>query len=335
MSSRKMARITNVISDVTDGEGGEWYSKIVIECTKPCRYTATKSDHRVFVRCAETIVNMPEGILEIYDGLLRKVGIWQADRETAEIEIVLEHPAKFHPAAFEGNPFRLEVVFNRSLIIDLFNDKKIMIDPGHGGKDAGGRGPVNLLEKKVVVPVAKNLEKVLRRAGAGVVLTRNGDENIPREKRFKMARQEGTDVYISIHTYSHANSAVGGAATLYAPMNGRSARLAQYVQNGLIKKLKVKDRGIREQPELIALSNVPAIEVEVVTITNWVEEGLLRSPTVHRKAAEGIFNGLVKYFALTGRNIKGGPIDSGQNSNQNTHCHGKGRYSGRGKEVYR
>ena len=34
-----------------------------------------------------------------------------------------------------------------------------------------------------------------------------------------------------------------------------------------------------------------------MTITNWVEEGLLRSPTIHKKAAEGIFNGVKNYFA--------------------------------------
>jgi N-acetylmuramoyl-L-alanine amidase len=57
------------------------------------------------------------------------------------------------------------------------------------------------------------------------------------------------------------------------------------------------DRGIKEKKEYATLGSMPAIEVEVVTITNWVEEGLLRSPTMHKKAAEGIFNGVKNYLA--------------------------------------
>jgi N-acetylmuramoyl-L-alanine amidase len=46
--------------------------------------------------------------------------------------------------------------------------------------------------------------------------------------------------------------------------------------------------------------DIPGVKVEVVTITNWVEEGLLRSPTIHKKVAEGIFNGVKNYYAAVG-----------------------------------
>lgn len=305
MSCRKVPRITNLWSKVVDGEKGEWLSKVVIESTKPYTYDARNTHDRVIVEGKGVIVNMPEGTTEVNDGLLREMNVKQNGNGFASVEMVLEHQADFRLKAFEGFPFRLEVTLDRSFIAGLFNGKKIVIDPGHGGKDIGGKGPVSLQEKDVVVPIAKDLEKILRRAGADVVLTRSGDEDLAREERFDTARRVGADVYIGIHTQACADSNVDGIATLYAPLNGQSAILARYVQEGLVKKLKANNRGTAEQPDLAAISEMPAIETEVLAITNLVEEVFLRGLTVRKKAAEGIFNGLIKYYALNGANFKG------------------------------
>ncbi|NLI14573.1 MAG: N-acetylmuramoyl-L-alanine amidase, partial [Peptococcaceae bacterium] len=173
----------------------------------------------------------------------------------------------------------------------------------HGGRYAGGKGPVILLEKNVVVPIAANLEKQLRRAGAQVMMTRSGDEDVSINDRISLAVEGCADAYISLHTHVSADSSVDGAATLYAASNRQSARLAGYVQEEIIKKLKVRDRGTARQPLLDGIGeNIPAVEVEVVTITNIVEEVFLRGLTIQKRAAEGIVNGLIKYFASEGRN---------------------------------
>ena len=112
-----------------------------------------------------------------------------------------------------------------------------------------------------------------------------------------MARDAGADLFISVHTYSNSDSKVGGTAVLYANSCRESLEAAVLVKEELVKKLKLADRGFKERKKHYLLQGVPDIEVEVVTITNWVEEGLLRSPTIHKKAAEGIFNGVKNYFA--------------------------------------
>ena len=304
MSDRKVPRITNLWTKVVDGETSEWLSKVVIESTRPYTYDARKTCDRFIVQGKGVIVNMPEGSTEVNDGLLREVNVKMDGKDTASVEIVLEHPAEFQLTALEGFPFRLVVTFNRSFITGLFSGKKIVIDPGHGGFDIGGKGPVSLQEKDVVLPIAKNLEHILLRAGADVVLTRSGDEDITRKERFDLARRAGADVYIGVHTHACADSNVDGIATMFAPNNGQSAILARYVQEGLIKKLKANNREVAQGQELTALNEMPAIEVEVLAITNLVEEVFLRGLTVRKKAAEGIFNGLIKYFALNGTNSK-------------------------------
>lgn len=305
MSYRKLPRITNLWSKVVCGDKDQWLSKVVIEATKPFDYTARDINGRVVLEGTGVILNMPDGKVEVNDGLLREVNIKFDGKESALVEMVLEHPAEFRVDVLEGFPFRLETFIDRSWIRSIFSGKKIVVDPGHGGADGGGRGPVGLLEKDVVLPVAKNLEKLLRLAGADVFLTRNGDEDVPEEKRFGLAGRAGAGLYVGIHTHAGAGGNIDGAATLYAPASGKSAALARYVQEGLVKKLKVKDRGAVEKPELTAVNGIPAIEVEVMTITNLVEEVCLRGLTVRKKAAEGIFNGLIKYFAPGGQNSQG------------------------------
>ncbi|MFA4884737.1 MAG: N-acetylmuramoyl-L-alanine amidase [Desulfotomaculaceae bacterium] len=306
MSSGKMPMITNLWSKVVDGEKGEWFSKVVIESTKPYQYAVKDIDTGIVLAGSGVLVNMPEGRIEVNDGLIREINITQEGAGDTRVEMVLEHPVKFDLKCLAGFPHRLVVNLDRSDIIGLFKGKKIVVDPGHGGRDFGGKGPVSLLEKNVVVPVAKNLEKLLHRTGAQVLMTRGGDEDMPVKDRISLAVEAGADAYISLHTHASADSSIDGAATLYATSNSQSARLAGFVQEEIIKKLKVRDRGTAGQPGLAGIGeNIPAVEVEVVTITNIVEEVFLRGLTIQKRAAEGIVNGLIKYFALEGRNLKG------------------------------
>lgn len=295
----KLPRITNMWSKVVDGDEGKWLSKIVIESTKPFAYSAKSDNGLLSVEGKGVIVNMPEGTIEVNDGLLREIRIRQDGPDNASVTAVLEYPAESQLSAVEGFPFRLEIKLDRAFITGLFEGKRIVIDPGHGGKDVGGVGLVGLLEKDVVLPMAVNLEKTLRRAGADVVLTRSRDEDVSLEERLELAKRPGIHAYIGVHTKTSPDRDIDGISTLYSPSNAQSAILARLVQDQLVNKLKAGDRGISEQVELAPLAAIPAIEAEILAITNLVEEVFLRGLTVRKKAAEGIFNGLIKYFAQT------------------------------------
>ncbi len=93
--------------------------------------------------------------------------------------------------------------------------KTIIIDPGHGGIDTGAVGRGGVIEKLVVLSVARRLEKILKATGRyNVKMTRNGDIFIPLRKRVDFARRNGGDLFISIHADTVGNSSVRGA-TLY------------------------------------------------------------------------------------------------------------------------
>ncbi len=78
--------------------------------------------------------------------------------------------------------------------------KKIVIDPGHGGKDPGGRKLFGLKEKEINLAVARELNELLRGEEIfDVMLTRGTDEFIPLADRSVIANNFKADIFISIH----------------------------------------------------------------------------------------------------------------------------------------
>ena len=91
---------------------------------------------------------------------------------------------------------------------------RVVIDPGHGGKDTGTIGPSGLLEKELVLDVAFRLKKLLEeRLGTDVILTRDDDRFIPLEERTAIANQNSADLFISIHANASHNRRVSGVET--------------------------------------------------------------------------------------------------------------------------
>ena len=86
----------------------------------------------------------------------------------------------------------------------------IVIDPGHGGKDAGCVSrDGKTLEKNVVLDVALKLGKRIEEAypDVKVIYTRSTDKFIPLDQRAAIANKNNADLFISIHVNSVKNNA--------------------------------------------------------------------------------------------------------------------------------
>jgi N-acetylmuramoyl-L-alanine amidase len=132
---------------------------------------------------------------------------------------------------------------------------KIVIDAGHGGHDTGTIGPNGLLEKDVVLDVARRLGRLLEsRLGAEVVYTRRDDTFIPLETRTAIANRERADLFISIHANSSRDSDARGVETYYlnftsspealevaARENAVSEKSIHELQD-LVKKIALKEK---------------------------------------------------------------------------------------------
>lgn len=116
--------------------------------------------------------------------------------------------------------------------------RKIVLDPGHGGKDPGAIGVNGIAEKDIVLAVAKKLAKRLKAdLGIQVVLTREDDTFIPLEDRTAVANAEDADLFISLHVNSSPNPEARGIETYYLDntTDEASIRLAAR-ENGTSRK---------------------------------------------------------------------------------------------------
>ncbi|MFA7348205.1 MAG: N-acetylmuramoyl-L-alanine amidase [Desulfurivibrionaceae bacterium] len=92
--------------------------------------------------------------------------------------------------------------------------KKIVIDPGHGGKDPGTCSPSGLKEKDIVLDVALRVAKILKeKLGCEVILTRDRDVFIPLEERTAIANAKEADLFLSIHVNAAPNHEARGIET--------------------------------------------------------------------------------------------------------------------------
>jgi N-acetylmuramoyl-L-alanine amidase len=97
--------------------------------------------------------------------------------------------------------------------------KKIVIDPGHGGKDPGCFLNAHVKEKNIVLNLAKILAKKLeKRLGIETVLTRNSDVFLPLEKRTAFANMQKADLFLSLHVNAYKQADVYGLETYFLNM---------------------------------------------------------------------------------------------------------------------
>ena len=159
--------------------------------------------------------------------------------------------------------------------------RRVVIDPGHGGKDYGAPGYLRgVHEKKIVLQIARRLAKKVREElKLEVILTRNGDRFLTLEERTAFANTKNADLFISIHTNASRDRRAYGIETyflnlatdeeairvaamenatstknisdlqkiLYDLMQNakinESSRLAGYVQSAVVRHLKNKRYG--------------------------------------------------------------------------------------------
>lgn len=104
-----------------------------------------------------------------------------------------------HKPAEHRRPASTAVTKHNEWALDV-----IVIDPGHGGVDAGAESVNGTYEKDVTLTIGKKLRTLLRAAmpNAKVVMTRDDDTFIELFRRGQIANEAGGKLFISIHCNS-------------------------------------------------------------------------------------------------------------------------------------
>ena len=99
------------------------------------------------------------------------------------------------------------------------NVKRIVIDPGHGGKDPGCLSRKGPREKDIVLGIAKALaKKIKKKIGCDVFLTRDRDISLSLERRTAIANMKKADLFISLHVNAHKRKSIYGLETYFLNM---------------------------------------------------------------------------------------------------------------------
>ena len=93
--------------------------------------------------------------------------------------------------------------------------RRVAIDPGHGGESLGTRTPLGLVEKDLTLDVALRLRKLLEADHFEVLMTRQGDGDVPLAERGAAANKGDADIFVSIHVNWIENRQARGVETYY------------------------------------------------------------------------------------------------------------------------
>ncbi|MDI6740935.1 MAG: N-acetylmuramoyl-L-alanine amidase [Candidatus Edwardsbacteria bacterium] len=134
--------------------------------------------------------------------------------------------------------------------------KKIVLDPGHGGKDPGAVGPGRTYEKDINLDIAQKLKTILEDDfGLIVVMTRDDDTFIPLSDRTALANKEAADLFISIHCNAapkkkRALKTMRGFETYFLSVaKTDEARATAAMENAAVE-FEQPDRKVRDQDEV-------------------------------------------------------------------------------------
>lgn len=173
----------------------------------------------------------------------------------------------------------------------------IVLDPGHGGKDSGAVNGTTY-EKNIVLDVGLRVKALLENAGAKVVMTRSTDVFVDLYERPKIAERNFGEIFISLHI----NAGGGlGTETYYSYYNGSNIdeekTLSKYINNEIVKNLNMKDRGVKTA-DYVVIKNIemPAILIELGFIDRAEDLVKLKDSTSLQLFAQSIYNGIEKYY---------------------------------------
>jgi N-acetylmuramoyl-L-alanine amidase len=210
--------------------------------------------------------------------------------------------------------------------------ERIVIDPGHGGRDPGTYVKGGIKEKNIVLSLAKVLaRKIEERLDCEAILTRNKDVFLSLERRTAFANMKKADLFISLHVNSYKQKGVHGLETYFLNLAtdaravmvaarenatseknisdlqkilndlmlntkiSESSRLARQVQRGMIGRAKKRYSGVRD----LGVKQAPfyvliGAEMPAILVeTGFITNPKERSRLLNKKYQENLAEGIV------------------------------------------
>ncbi len=221
--------------------------------------------------------------------------------------------------------------FAKKLVVIPY-EGTIVLDPGHGGHDQGGRGPDGTLEKAVTLTLARRVAAGLNQ-NYRVVLTRTDDYGLDITSRTAIANHEKARIFISLHTggsflHQATQMSVYYFEEIIDPLQGvvgeklkptesgeqaapwdsvqsphvaTSREFANFMQNQLNRHTLTTPCNLQGALLMVLRgADMPAIMIEIGYLTNPIDEKMLKDPDSIENFAKIISSGINAYLEKTG-----------------------------------
>ena len=188
--------------------------------------------------------------------------------------------------------------------------KRIIIDPGRGGTDHGlvvnsPQGPIG--EADILWDLASRLEGRMTAIGMETFLSRPGNHSPADAERAATANTLGADLMISLRFERHPSPSANGVGSFYfgsahGSVSTIGRNLADFIQREVVARAGLRDcRTHGRTWDLLRLTRMPTVQVDVGYITNPHDQRLLATRECRDAIAEGIL-AAVKRLYLLGKN---------------------------------
>jgi N-acetylmuramoyl-L-alanine amidase len=194
-------------------------------------------------------------------------------------------------------------------------NRLVVIDPGHGGVNAGTIGVNHRPEKEFTLDWARRLQPLLEEEGWQVVLTRTNDVDVALSNRVALAESRHADLFISLHFNSAAPDPkpVGLATFCLSPVgmpstitrgypdilfqnfpnnsfDAQNVQVAEHLQRSLLHATGLEDRGVNRARFIGVLrgQHRPSVLIEAGFLSNPHEAKRIESPEFRQKLAEAV-----------------------------------------------
>ena len=252
-------------------------SKHIIEFTEKLPYTIEETDSEI--------------IFKIYNPFVSEDSVYTVN---------IQKPAKYTYETVLHNGVYIfkvcELPRPESQSLDNIN---IVIDAGHGGSEKGAIGCLGDYEKDINLKIAEELKNILSIMGANIIMTRECDANVSLDDRVKIAKENCSNIFVSIHLNSipdiemNVNKHKGTSVYYY---NKNSKLLAESIRNSVVESLETRNDGVKSASfAVLRPTNYIGVLIEVAYMINPNDSVLYTKEDFPEKTAKAIADGILQY----------------------------------------
>ncbi|MBI2466419.1 MAG: N-acetylmuramoyl-L-alanine amidase [Candidatus Rokubacteria bacterium] len=217
------------------------YTRVVLEGGAPFEPRLIEVEGALVVPLGRLAGAPPRGVRAVRDGLVASLELGEV-RGGPALQVTFEREPASRRAYRLQDPPRLVLDFYRRaapapLPPGRVGLQTIVLDPGHGGDDAGAVGPGGLREKELTLDVARRVAALVREElGVTVQLTRTRDAFVPLRERTAFANRQKADLFVSIHVNAAPHATATGTESYFlsSEATDNAARAAAAFENRVI-----------------------------------------------------------------------------------------------------